>query len=126
MLSGLDDEALAIRRCGRARRITWSRAGRRPAPPRSLRYAIERKRAEVERGRFEREQAARRHAEAARQRLEELAAERAAILAQIAEGVVVADATGMVTFANESARRLHGGSAWTDRHRARAAAASGC
>ncbi len=41
---------------------------------------------------------------------EERAAERAAILSQLAEGVVVADAGGRVVFVNEAARRLHGAS----------------
>jgi PAS domain S-box-containing protein len=110
ILSGLADEAVAVRtvREGAQEYLVKGEVDGRLLS-RSLRYAIERKRAEVEHARFEHEQAARRHAEAARQRVEELAAERAAILAQIAEGVVVADATGVITFANESARRLHGG-----------------
>ena len=37
-----------------------------------------------------------------------LAAERAAILAQLAEGVIVADAAGEITFVNEAAQRIHG------------------
>ena len=37
-----------------------------------------------------------------------LAAERAAILAQLAEGVIVADAAGKITFVNEAAQRIHG------------------
>lgn len=37
-----------------------------------------------------------------------LAAERAAILAQLAEGVIVADAAGTITFVNEAAQRIHG------------------
>lgn len=39
---------------------------------------------------------------------ERQAAERAAILAHIAEGVVVTDAEGRITFVNEAATRLHG------------------
>lgn len=41
-------------------------------------------------------------------RAERLAAERAAVLGQLAEGVVVADADGRVTYLNEAAARLHG------------------
>jgi PAS domain S-box-containing protein len=36
------------------------------------------------------------------------AAERSAILGQLAEGVIVTDAEGRITFVNEAARRLHG------------------
>lgn len=36
------------------------------------------------------------------------AAERAAILSQLAEGVIVTDATGRIVFVNEAASRLHG------------------
>lgn len=46
--------------------------------------------------------------QAARTRAEELAAERAAILSQIADGVVIADPTGRITFANPAAERLLG------------------
>ncbi|MFN3688422.1 MAG: PAS domain S-box protein [Salinarimonas sp.] len=38
------------------------------------------------------------------------AAERAAIIGQLVEGVIVADAQGRITFVNEAAERLHGGS----------------
>ena len=69
---------------------------------RSVRYAIERKRAEEERARLlVRERAARAEAE-------RLARERAAILGQIADAVLIADPAGRVTFANRAARRLHG------------------
>ena len=44
----------------------------------------------------------------ARQRVEENAAERNAILGQIADGVIVADAGGRITFVNEAANRIHG------------------
>jgi PAS domain S-box-containing protein len=44
----------------------------------------------------------------ARQRAEHVAAERSALLAQIADGVVIADPNGHITFVNESARRLLG------------------
>ena len=37
-----------------------------------------------------------------------LAAERAAILTQLAEGVIVADAAGEIIFVNEAAQRIHG------------------
>jgi PAS domain S-box-containing protein len=45
---------------------------------------------------------------AASARAEALAAERAAVLAQLAEGVIVADPAGRVTFVNEAAARIHG------------------
>lgn|SRR5579883_529940 len=62
----------------------------------------ERRHAEDERARLlARERAARTEAE-------NLAAERAAILGQIADGVVIADAAGRLTFANEAARRHYG------------------
>ncbi len=41
-------------------------------------------------------------------RVEELAAERALVLAQIADGVITADATGRIVFVNEAAERIHG------------------
>ncbi len=44
----------------------------------------------------------------ARGRAEACAAERTAVLDQLAEGVVVADTAGRVTFANEAAARIHG------------------
>ena len=54
----------------------------------------------------------RREAEAALQastaRAEALAAEQAAILGQLAEGVIVTDRTGRITFVNEAASRIHG------------------
>ena len=46
---------------------------------------------------------------AARAEVERLAAERAAVLGQLAEGVIIADADGRISFANEAAARLHGG-----------------
>jgi PAS domain S-box-containing protein len=45
---------------------------------------------------------------AASARHEALAAEQAAILGQLAEGVIVADREGRLTFVNEAAERLHG------------------
>jgi PAS domain S-box-containing protein len=45
---------------------------------------------------------------AARARAEALAAERAAVLGQLAEGVIVTDPEGRITFVNEAAARLHG------------------
>jgi PAS domain S-box-containing protein len=45
----------------------------------------------------------------ARIRAEALAAERAAVLRQIADGVMIADPGGHLTFANEAARQLFGG-----------------
>jgi PAS domain S-box-containing protein len=44
----------------------------------------------------------------ARQQVEKFAAERTAILSQIAEGVIVADAEGRLTFINDVAQRIHG------------------
>lgn len=44
----------------------------------------------------------------ARQRAEEAATERAAILSQLAEGVIVADAEGRISFVNDAAARIHG------------------
>jgi PAS domain S-box-containing protein len=61
-----------------------------------------RKEAEEERARlFELERAARRQ-------LEQLAAEREAVLGQIAEGIIIADPQGRITFVNDAARVLHG------------------
>lgn len=63
----------------------------------------------------ERAQEARRMAEEAharteadRAQIERLAAERAAILAQIGEGIIIADPTGRITFANDAAQRILG------------------
>lgn len=65
-----------------------------------IRDVTERKRAEDERLQLlARERAA-------RQQAERLAAERAAILGRIADGVVVADTGGKITYLNEAARRL--------------------
>lgn len=44
----------------------------------------------------------------ARRQVEEMAGERAAILSQLAEGVVIADRNGRIRFVNEVARALHG------------------
>ena len=44
----------------------------------------------------------------ARQHVEQLAAERATILGQIVDGVIIADPAGRITFINEAALRLHG------------------
>lgn len=41
-------------------------------------------------------------------RSEALAAEQSAILGQLAEGVIVADPAGRITFVNEAAKRIHG------------------
>ncbi len=69
---------------------------------RALGYAIERKRADEER----RQLLAR--AEAAHAAAEQLAAERAAVLGQIADGVLITDPAGAITFVNGAARRLYG------------------
>jgi PAS domain S-box-containing protein len=67
-----------------------------------IRDVTERQRAEAERAQLlVREQAARAEAE-------RLARERAAILGQIADAVLIADPTGRITFINDAARRLHG------------------
>lgn len=42
------------------------------------------------------------------EQLSRLAREREAILGQLAEGVIVTDAVGRITFVNEAARRIHG------------------
>ncbi|MCA1648108.1 MAG: PAS domain S-box protein [Chloroflexi bacterium] len=58
-----------------------------------------------------RDATARRQAEAAqreRVRAESLAAERSAILDQIAEGVIITDTEGRITFVNTAAHRIHG------------------
>lgn len=44
----------------------------------------------------------------ARARAEEMAAERAAVLGQIAEGIILTDADGTLVFVNQAARDLHG------------------
>jgi PAS domain S-box-containing protein len=46
---------------------------------------------------------------AAGARAEALAAERAAVLGQLAEGVIVTDRAGRITFVNDAAARIHGG-----------------
>ena len=46
--------------------------------------------------------------ETERRRLDLVAAERAAVLGQVADGVVIAGADGRVAYVNEAARRLHG------------------
>jgi PAS domain S-box-containing protein len=47
-------------------------------------------------------------AEAAGARTEAIAAEQSAILGQLAEGVIVTDENGRITFVNDAAERLHG------------------
>lgn len=103
VLSGLSDETMAMQAVaagaqdylvkGHVDGVTLLRA---------VRYAVERQRAERER----RESLARE--QAARAEAERLASERAAILGQIADGVLIADPTGRVTFANAAARQLFG------------------
>jgi PAS domain S-box-containing protein len=103
VLSGLDDEALAVRavQAGAQDYLVKGHVDG-DLLVRAMRYAVERKRAEEERKQFlARERAARAEAE-------RLAAERAAILGQIADGVVIADPDGLTTFANLAARRLLG------------------
>jgi PAS domain S-box-containing protein len=103
VLSGLADEAIALRAVqeGAQDYLVKGRVDGNLLV-RALRYAVERKRAVEERARLlARERVARAEAE-------RLAAERAAILGQIADGVIIADPTGRITFVNEAARRLRG------------------
>ncbi len=95
ILSGLADEALAVEAvaAGAQDYLVKDRVDG-DGLLRALRYAIERQRAGEERRRL--------LAEA-----ERLAAERAAILGQIADGVLIADPAGRITFANATARRLY-------------------
>lgn len=101
VLSGLADEEVAVRAVHNGAQdylVKGQVDG--AAILRSLRYAIERQRAQEERRQLlAREQVARAEAE-------RLAAERVAILGQIADGVITADTTGRVTFANAAAQRL--------------------
>lgn len=103
VLTGLDDETTAVRALheGAQDYLTKGRVDGNLLL-RSMRYAVERKRAEEERARLlARERAARAEAE-------QLAAERAAILGRIADGVIAADTSGRITYVNEAARRLYG------------------
>jgi PAS domain S-box-containing protein len=43
-----------------------------------------------------------------RRQVERLAAERAAVLSQLTEGVIIADVAGRITFVNEAANQMHG------------------
>lgn len=52
--------------------------------------------------------AAQRELEAARAKSEAETAERSAILGQLAEGVIVTDHSGRITFVNDAARQIHG------------------
>ncbi len=103
VLSGLDDETVAVRavQSGAQDYLVKGRTDGRELSL-AIRYAVERKRMEQERALLlESEQAARAEAE-------RLAAERDAILQQITDGVITADPTGRVTFANPAAIRLLG------------------
>lgn len=103
VLSGLADEELAMQAVSQGAQdylVKGQVDGQ--TILRSVRYAIERQRAETERRHLlAREQQARTEAE-------RLAAERAAILSQIAEGVVIASPTNQITFMNAAAQRLLG------------------
>ncbi|HLH21734.1 MAG TPA: ATP-binding protein [Chloroflexota bacterium] len=103
VLTGLDDETVAMRAVQEGAQDYLPKGqvdGQ--VLVRSMRYAIERKRAEEERERLLlREQAARAEAE-------RLAKERAAILGHIADAVLIVDPSGRITFVNQAARRLHG------------------
>jgi PAS domain S-box-containing protein len=96
VLTGLDDEATGLRAVQAGAQdylVKGQVSGELLA--RAVRYARERRQL------LGRERAARAEAE-------RLAAERAAILRQIADGVVLMDPTGRVTFINEAGRRLYG------------------
>lgn len=103
VLSGLDDESLAmcaVQEGAQDYLVKGHVDGN--LLVRCMRYAVERKRAEAERNNLLlREQAARAQAET-------LATERDAILRQIADGVVIADPDGRITFVNAAARQLLG------------------
>jgi PAS domain S-box-containing protein len=64
--------------------------------------AIEREREETERAHILKQE------RAARDRAEHLAAEITAIVRQVAEGIIVTDARGRITFFNEAAKRIYG------------------
>jgi PAS domain S-box-containing protein len=106
VLSGLSDETVAVQAVAAGAQdylVKGHVDG--VALLRALRYAVERQRAELERQHLlARERAARAEAE-------RLASERAAILGQIADGVLIADPAGRVTFANPTAYLLFGYSA---------------
>jgi PAS domain S-box-containing protein len=50
----------------------------------------------------------------ARVRIEQLAAEQAAILSQAADGIMMSDPTGRITFVNEAAHQIHGAPAYPE------------
>jgi PAS domain S-box-containing protein len=96
VLTGLDDEATGLRavQAGAQDYLIKSQVSG-ELLARAVRYARERRQL------LARERAARADAE-------RLAAERAAILGQIADGVLIADRAGRITFINAAGRRLHG------------------
>jgi DNA-binding NarL/FixJ family response regulator len=96
VLTGLDDEATGLRavQAGAQDYLVKNQVSG-ELLARAVRYARERRQL------LARERAARADAE-------RLAAERAAILGQIADGVLIADRTGRLTFINAAGRRLHG------------------
>ncbi|MBX5490157.1 MAG: response regulator [Chloroflexi bacterium] len=96
VLTGLDDEATGLRavQAGAQDYLVKGQVSG-ELLVRAVRYALERRQL------LARERAARLEAE-------RLAAERAAILGQIADGVLIADPTGRITFINEAGRRMHG------------------
>jgi PAS domain S-box-containing protein len=103
VLTGLADETLAVRAVQEGAQ-DYLPKGQVDGQllVRSMRYAIERQRAEEERAQLlARERVARAEAE-------RLAKERAAILGHIADAVLIADPTGRIIFVNQAARRLHG------------------
>jgi PAS domain S-box-containing protein len=71
--------------------------------------AIEREREEAERAHILKQE------RAARERAEHLAAEITAIVRQVAEGIIVTDAKGRITFFNEAAKRIYGMETSSDR-----------
>ena len=109
LLSGLDDEALAARAV-REGAQDYLAKGRLDGDllVRAIRYAIERKRAELERDRLARERFARVEAEWERDRLQQ-------VLEALPEGIAIADRRGRVVMTNGAARAVWGWSSDGDR-----------
>ena len=85
--------------------FTWRAARDRPYQQDDLAFLqdlADRATLAIENARFLREQIR------ARDRIQRLAAEREAVLGNIADGVIIADADGRIVFVNDAASRLHG------------------